>query len=69
MTRPTDFTVADEGSIAILTANTFLARAWVDEHLPSERQTWGRHGTVVEPRYIVDIVVGIQNDGLSVIGA
>lgn len=62
----TDFTVDNHGSILILNAHTEAAKAWVDEHLPDDRQTWGQCGTVVEPRYIGDIVQGIAADGLSI---
>lgn len=61
-----DFCVDNHGSILILNANTEAAREWVEAHLPEDRQTWGKIGTVVEPRYIGDIVAGIEGDGLSV---
>ena len=61
-----DFTVQNEGTIYLLYAQTDAARAWVTEHLPADRQTWGGNGTVVEHRYICDIVDGIRADGLSV---
>ena len=60
-----DFAVANHGSILILHALTDAAREWVDEHLPSHAMTWGRNGTVVEPRYIADIVEGIRAAGLT----
>lgn len=61
-----DFTVSNEGSIFILYAQTDAARAWVNEHLPADRQTWGGNGTVIEHRYICDIIDGIRADGLEV---
>ena len=63
---PVDFSVANHGSVMILHALTDAARTWVDEHLPRDATTWGHSGTVVEPRYIVDIVEGIRADGLEV---
>ena len=61
-----DFDVANHGSILILTAQTPAARAWTDKHLPDDAMTFGQFGTVVEPRYIIDICAGIRDDGLTV---
>lgn len=61
-----DFTLANHGSICILTAVTPAAQAWVDDHLPEDRLSWGRLGTVVEPRYVDAIVEGIVADGLVI---
>jgi hypothetical protein len=61
-----DFTLANHGSLLILTACTEAAHAWVADHLPADRLTWARHGTVIEPRYVRDIVDGIREDGLTV---
>jgi len=61
-----DFTVTNHGSIRILQALTEAAEDWVDEHIPSDAQTWGRNGIVVEPRYIGNIIDGIEGDGLTV---
>lgn len=61
-----DFSVSNEGNIYLLTAHSEAAQEWVEEHLPSDRQTWCEHGTAVEHRFILDICNGIQNDGLSI---
>jgi hypothetical protein len=61
-----DFIVENHGSIFILTARTDAAKNWVEEFLPEDRQTWGPDGTVVEHRFIRDIVDGILGDGLEV---
>lgn len=61
-----DFSVSNEGSLYLLTAHTPEAQEWVEEHLPSDRQTWGQSSTVVEHRFILDIATGIKNDGLSI---
>jgi hypothetical protein len=63
---PIDFAVANHGSVVILHALTRAAEEWVDEHLPRDAMSWGHSGTVVEPRYIADIVEGITADGLTV---
>lgn len=66
MTTQTDFRLSNHGSICILFAVTAAAQQWVAEHLPEDAQTWGRNGTVVEPRYVGDIVDGIEADGMVV---
>ena len=61
-----DFYLADHGSITILNAVTPEAAQWVDDHLPDDALFWGPGGTVVEPRYVRDILQGIISDGLVV---
>ena len=60
-----DFTVTSHGSIFLLQPHTAAALGWVAEHLPSEALTMG-DAVVVEHRFIADIVIGIQADGLGV---
>jgi hypothetical protein len=62
---PDDFRVEDHGSLILLKALTVAAEGWVDEHLPSEAQRWAG-AVVIEPRFIGDIVLGIQQSGLRV---
>ena len=61
-----DFTVQNHGSVAILFAHTPEAEQWVAENVEDGAQSWGRTGTVVEPRYVGAILAGIINAGLSV---
>ncbi|MGZ5078638.1 MAG: hypothetical protein ACXWHZ_03725 [Usitatibacter sp.] len=61
-----DFDFSDHGSICILTPLTPAAREWRAEYLPSDAQTWGRGGVVIERRYVSDILDGIDIAGLSV---
>ena len=61
-----DFTVTNHGSLWLLTLITEAAQAWAAEHLPSDALRWGDHSIVVEPRYLENIVLGIQGDGLTV---
>lgn len=64
-----DFALHNHGSILVLDANSLAARAWVAGHLAHpETQTWGRNGTVIEPRYWGDIQAGIEADGLTIQG-
>jgi hypothetical protein len=63
---PDDFTLANHGSLLLLTPQTPAAKQWVAEHLAHpETQTWCG-GTVIEPRYWPDIEGGIADDGLTV---
>lgn len=60
-----DFEVNDCGSIMILQPMTEAAQTWSETHLPSDKLMFNG-GVVVEPRYIADLVEGIQGDGLKV---
>jgi hypothetical protein len=62
---PVDFTIADHGTIVLLRSNTEAAEEWAAEHLPSDAQHFGG-GVAVEPRYVADILTGIQKAGLSI---
>lgn len=59
-----DFSVSNEGSIFILSPLSAAGRDWVEENLPVDAMKWAG-GTVVEHRFINDILEGIQNEGLS----
>lgn len=61
----TDFTLMQHGTIAILEPVTAEAMIWADEHLPEDAMKWGDHGVVIEPRYLGDILDGIQQDSLT----
>lgn len=66
MKSPADFLLTDHGSIAVLVPQTDAAVEWAGEHLTHpETQQWAG-GTVIEPRYVGNIVDGIQADGLTV---
>jgi hypothetical protein len=62
-----DIEVSDHGTILIFAPLTPAARDWVAEFLPEDAQRWAG-GTVIEHRYISDVVIGAQRDGLSVRG-
>ena len=66
MTAKADFLYSDHGSIVTLTAVTDAAKQWADDWLPEDRQIWGQFGSVIEPRYVSDIIDGITGDGLTV---
>ncbi len=60
----TDFNLQDHGSIWLLVPQSNEARAWTDKYL-SHAQTWGPAACVVEPRYIVDIVTALREEGFT----
>ena len=61
----TDFTITPGGSIWLLTPITPAASEWTDEHLPADATHWA-NSFAIEARYVEDIVVGIQEDGLTI---
>jgi hypothetical protein len=66
-TIPPDFALENHGSIFLLKPLTPSATLWVEEHIGQDNGYQPYFPTiVVEPRYIADIVDGIQNDGLAV---
>jgi hypothetical protein len=62
-----DFSVENHGSIFLLRPLTDSAKSWVEEHIGEDNGFQPYWPTVVvEPRYVADIVEGMQNDGLAV---
>jgi hypothetical protein len=60
-----DFICSGYGSLYLLRPITDNARFWIDAHLDPDRQTFG-DSVVVEHRYIWNILIAIQDDGLVV---
>ena len=61
-----DVEVSCHGSIYIFTPLTPAACEWVAEFLPEDAQQWAG-GTVVEHRFIAEVILGARRDGLSVV--
>lgn len=62
-----DFRVQHHGSICLLHPHTVAARAWVEDHIGQGNGYQPLFPTVlIEPRYLRDILVGIQSSGLVV---
>lgn len=63
-----DVSVANHGSICMISALTDAAKDWVDEHVPLEDwQMWGAGVTFsCEPRCVQNLIDGMMNDGLLV---
>ena len=60
-----DFTATDHGSIWLLTPTSQAGQSWAEEHLPADAATLGS-SIAIEPRYVLPILDGIEEDGLEV---
>jgi hypothetical protein len=54
-------------TIFVLLPETDEAKDWADEFI-GEHLTWGKHGIVVEHRYISDLLEGIADAGFTIGG-
>jgi hypothetical protein len=61
-----DFLVVNHFSLVTVTPLTPAAEAWVEENVPLEDWQYIGRGFVVEPRYVGNLVDGIQADGLTI---
>lgn len=60
-----DVTLANHGSIVLVTPMTKAAKTWIDANVSDEAQWFGK-SLVVEPRYVWNLVKGMQDEGLTV---
>lgn len=58
-----DVEVQDHGSIHVVMPLTDSAEEWLKEHTDG---MWYGSGLVVEPRYTVDLLLGMRDDGFNV---
>jgi len=67
-TSPTnpDFICENHGSLFLLRPLSPSAFSWIEEHLPPDRLLFG-NATVIEPRYVWAILLGLQEDGLTAV--
>jgi hypothetical protein len=65
-TAEIDVRVENHGSLFMFRVLTDAARAWVDEHVPTEDWQWMGNGFSVEHRYARDLAQGMLDDGLNV---
>ena len=59
-----DFQIVNHGTLYLLYPNTRRARQWVKDNLPQDHVKYA-DASVVEPRYIDDILDGIRGDDLD----
>jgi hypothetical protein len=62
--RTTHFNLVNEGSIVLLYPVTVEAGDWITEHIPDDAPRFAS-AIAVESRYITDILIGIEADGLT----
>ena len=66
-TSPTpDFMCENHGTLFLLIPRTAPAKIWIEENLARDHMTFA-DAVVIEPRYVWAILVGLQDDGLSVV--
>jgi hypothetical protein len=65
MRAKADFLVVNHGTLYLLYPNTPRAKQWVKENLPQDHMKYA-DASVVEHRYIGDILDGIQADDLGI---
>jgi hypothetical protein len=61
-----DFQVVNHGTLYLLIPNTPRAKQWVEDNLPQAHMKYD-DASVVEHRYIGDIIDGIQADDLDIV--
>jgi hypothetical protein len=61
-----DFICENHGSIFLLRPISPAAFAWIEEHLPPNRITFG-NAVAVDHRCIWTVLVGLQEDGLTAV--
>jgi hypothetical protein len=62
----TDFICENDGTLFLLIPCTAPAKIWIEENLPPDHLTFA-DAVVIEPRYVWTILLGLQDDGLSVV--
>ncbi len=60
-----DITIRDHGSLILFTPETPEASAWVKENVDIPDWAWWGGGFAVEPRYAVDLLIGLNEAGLT----
>ena len=58
-----DVTAENHGTLCLVHPETDAAQDWMENHTDG---AWFAGGLVVEPRYIVDLLLGMAADGFAV---
>lgn len=61
-----DITVTYHGSIAMIRPHTPEAAAWIDANIALESWQWLGGAFSCEPRYVADLIEGMQAAGLII---
>jgi hypothetical protein len=60
-----DLLLTHYGSLVIVTPMGPNGRAWLQEHTSAEPWQWYAGGLAVEPRYLGDLLAGLEADHLT----
>lgn len=60
-----DVIATSHGSIVAVCPVTPAAKEWVEEHVALESWQWMGNMFAVEPRYLEDLLMGMEQDGLT----
>jgi hypothetical protein len=63
-----DIAVANEGSIALVWPLSTVGLQWIEQNVDGEA-LWFGGALAVEPRYLDDLVYGMECDGLEIAGS
>ena len=61
-----DFRFENHGSICFLIPVSDAAKSWADEHISTEGYQPYADRILIEPRYVVPVLEGIQSAGMDV---
>ncbi len=61
----TDVRIAHHGSLSMVRPLTDAARQWIDDNVGGET-SWFGGALAVEPRYLDNLIDGMESDGLVV---
>ena len=61
-----DIRVDNHGTVVLLVPLTKAGNAWVRKHVQAEDWQWFGGGLACEPRYVGDVIEGLQEDDLWV---
>lgn len=67
-TAPLDLWVQGEGTIFLVWPRSAAGEAWLEDHVEPNAMHWGS-ATVVEHRFVSELVNGALDDGLKVGGS
>ena len=61
-----DFSISDHGTVISIRPLNDVARQWLDENVVSEPWQWVRDALCVEARFARDLIIEIEQAGLTV---
>ena len=61
-----DFSISDHGTVISIRPLNELARQWLDENVVSEPWQWVQGALCVEARFARDLIIEIEQAGLTV---